>query len=112
YDRNASRRLAELAYGIQRDQVIAECSGIKSRRHDDVARGADAMLQQPVVHYARVLHHLGGRPREGKPRIVNVMMTVAGVLEHRELGNVGAGGIGHRIALYPLRVKMAIEHSP
>ena len=68
---------AELRDRVERDLVVG---GVVARRDDDDARGADALLQQPVVRDRRVRGRDPVARRHRKARgIVDVHVAVGGV---------------------------------
>ena len=82
---------AELPDGVDGDAVVRH---VVAWLHDDDARDAYALLQQPVI-----LHRAVRRMRALRleARVVNMDMAVGRVRRRLELRRVGAGRVGHLV---------------
>ncbi len=97
-DRNAARIGPDLRNGIERHPIVGD---IGRRRHDDIARGSDAPLQQPVLRDARIGLHARLRIARRKTHtVIDVVMAIAGIEGRFETRFFGAGRIRHlRLAI-------------
>ena len=98
HHRNAARPVApELLNAVERHAIVGHVGG---RRHDHGTRGAEALLQQPILRDRGILLHarLRARPRGREAlAVVDVHVAVAGIRRRLELRRLGAGGVWNTV---------------
>ena len=90
----ARARGAERGEGVERAAVVG---AVGRGRHDHVAGGADALLEQPIVLRMGVARPQRRIRCRRKAAVVDVHVAVAGIGRRLELGRRGAGRIRHRL---------------
>ena len=85
-DHNGARLRPERRDGVQGDPVV---DTIGRWRHNDVAAGADSLLESAIILNQRISRAQHCLRVDGIFRIIDVMMTIAGIGRGLELGGVG-----------------------
>ena len=93
-DGDAARRRPDLRHAVQRAGIVG---AVGRGLHYDVARRADALLQEPVVVGLGVGRLQGRARRDREAAVVDVHVAVAGVLRRVQLRRLGAGRPRHLV---------------